>query len=196
MIPTNRLKNLEKSSYIHTGEPWDMLKKISPYNNLLGDAHSSIYSGTLIKSPTLNIKIEDDYYNLPFELEGLAAFVQSSKAILTLEENWDDNGALRIDKQTWITACKAIIEYSKDILSNHMIAIPLPDMNPCPDGSIDLVWRKPNLRLLINIKPPSSKIAASGYGDLMDNEQPIKIVIPKNKPLVIDHVSYWMKNIC
>lgn len=195
MKTVKKYKDYERSGFsgYETFQPWDNQFKIESPSGIINKV---FYGGMVIKpAPNIHINIGDDYYKIPSELQGIASFIHSSRAILELEEDWNDDGALRIDKQTWITACKAIVEYSKAVWECHSVVIPLPEMNPCPDGSIDLVWRKPNVRLLINIKVPSSKIAASGYGDLMNNDQPIKIVIPKNKSLVLDHVAYWMKNL-
>lgn len=142
------------------------------------------------KDKVLNICKEK--VSVPNELSNIVDEINNSKEILDLEYDWDDEGASQIPKEVWQNAVKFLINYSKK-LHELDVNIEAPDIEACRDGSIDLSWRTPMARMLINIKMENGKVYAEYYGDLFNNEKSIKGTIPV--PEIEDHLLYWMKNL-
>jgi hypothetical protein len=115
--------------------------------------------------------------------------------MLFLEEDWDNNGAIKIDERTWSAMANFLITYAKTILYNYEVAIATPDINAGVDGSIDLCWKLKNIRLLINIKPFGCDIFANYYGDWYENKQNIKGPILNDEIEIIEHLAFWMRKL-
>ena len=139
------------------------------------------------------LKIGNGNVSIPAPLIGIVGVINNSKHILEMPEDWDQLGAVKIEEETWNAAANFLVDYSIYILDNFSSIIQAPEINPCADGSIDLVWRTKSARLLLNIKPAGSKIFASYYGDLFGNKQAIKNIIESYA--LIEHLAFWMKNI-
>ena len=50
---------------------------------------------------------------LPISLIHICDVINESRRILDLEEDWDQNGAIQINHDTWQSTCLFLIEYSK-----------------------------------------------------------------------------------
>jgi len=98
--------------------------------------------------------------NLPQELNAIFNSIQRSKYILELEENWDSEGAKSYKKSTWIKAIHFLVNYSKEIFESIGKIIEPPRITHGPDGSIDILWKNTNYRLLINIPADTDNIAS------------------------------------
>jgi hypothetical protein len=97
--------------------------------------------------------------------------IENSSYILTLLEDWDDNGAMQISTNIYVEATQFLKKYALHILKNYNIRIVSPSINPVKDGTIDLEWHTPNARFLINFKDEQ---VASYYGDNNNNLNSIK----------------------
>jgi hypothetical protein len=104
-------------------------------------------------------------------LQPLVQELEASKYILTLSENWDDEGALPISPLIYDAATRFLQNYTSFILKKYKIAIEMPSINPVKNGSIDLEWHTPTVQLLINIRDIQN---AYFYGDNYNNINPIK----------------------
>jgi hypothetical protein len=87
--------------------------------------------------------------------------------MLELPENWDDEGALRIDEATWERATEFLRKTARQILAENKVIFLVPMIHPCPNGSIDLHWKNSQFELLLNI-PPLSKEFGDFYGETKD----------------------------
>src|SRR5712692_8185081 len=80
----------------------------------------------------------------------IAAAIESSRRILDLPENWDEEGSPAYAEATWGRAAyhakQTAIEYRK---SNGVWVNP-PKITPGPDGSIDVRWKTLERSVLIN----------------------------------------------
>lgn len=119
--------------------------------------------------------------------------IKDAIQILELEENWDDEGAKKIQEPVFIEAVSFLLNYSDFIYKNFGVIISTPEINPCIDGSIDLSFRSQNARLLINIQKENERSNAIFYGDLYDNKIPIKGNVPTEG--VFEHLAHWMKHL-
>lgn len=132
-------------------------------------------------------------FSLPTQLYEIVSFIESSKLLLSLEDNWHEEGADCITNDTWKNAVIFLINYSKFIFNNYGVSIKAPEISPCRNGSIDLAWRTKNARLLLNIKRPNGPVFGSYYGDKYNNKDAIKNPIENND--VDDNLAFWMKNL-
>ncbi len=112
---------------------------------------------TVTLKNTVTIELPSRFYELDREVE-------NSKYILALENDWDDEGSVAYQEATWKKAIQFTSNYAKWVFDETSRVIPTPKIAPGPNGSIDILWKSPNYRLLINI-PDNLKKQASFYGD-------------------------------
>ncbi len=161
-----------------------------------GNWKSSKWNQAEVKERTkveVSIEIEDKVIFFPWKLTHIARCIEESKQILDLEVGWDGMNGTRIDRLTWISAAHFLINYSKFISEKFDVVISAPEINPVKNGTIDIVWKTAKARFLINIKFAGSQNFASYYGDLKNNQQPIKSVLVDDS--VIEYLAYWMTNL-
>ena len=99
-----------------------------------------------------------------FNSELIQAEIESAQDKLTaLADNWDGEGSAKYNKETLNTAAEFLMNQSRflRILEKRL---PIPQINPGPDGSIDLFWNQSTWELLVNI-PSIENEAASFYGE-------------------------------
>ncbi|MGN7722272.1 hypothetical protein [Chitinophaga sp. 22620] len=146
------------------------------------------------RSSSLLINILEEFIEVPNSLKEIAEAVKESEFIFSLEEGWDDGRAKTISKDVWRLSVKFLLNYAREIFNASGQSIACPEINPCPDGSIDLSWRTPKARLLINIREVESKgILAYFYGDLRGDNMQIKGNVPSEN--IAEHLMVWMKNL-
>lgn len=90
--------------------------------------------------------------------------IESSRSILDLEEDWDEQGSPGYKESTWSRATNFV----KDLaLANRGIGIggwvDPPRILPGPEGSIDIHWKTSKRELLINISDDDEE-PADFYG--------------------------------
>jgi hypothetical protein len=85
--------------------------------------------------------------------------IESSRFILRLEENWDEEGSLGYDKDTWERATHFVRDITTQYLTNYKVQIDPPKITPGPDGSIDVRWKTQKRTLLINFPADGEKPA-------------------------------------
>jgi hypothetical protein len=127
-------------------------------------------------SQTFNSKIEE--------------LIENSRYILQLEEGWDEENALAIDKSIWETATNFLRLYGSYFTETFLSPMELPEINPTRNNSIDLEWRTEKGRLLINFSNQSD--LATYYGDRYSNIDNIKGSVDVNE--VKEYLAVWMKN--
>lgn len=122
----------------------------------------------------------------------LENLIENAKSILNLPFDWNDEGALTIDETTFNNSTSFLKQYV-NFISNYLnTEIKLPEINPCPDGSIDLEWHTDNAQLLINIRQDKEgNYTAFYYGDRHNNKMQIKGSTPVNE--FSEHLAVWMK---
>jgi len=108
---------------------------------------------------------------LPEQLRHIYDEIIDSFYILELEQNWDDQGALPIPIEVFRSSIQLLVDYSLAALKVHNTIIDTPEINPGPDGSIDLSWRTNQARLLINVKLVKGETKIRFYRDHYNNEK-------------------------
>ena len=147
----------------------------------------------LSSSGTIQMQLEGQSFSLPKELSAIVQEIENSKTILSFEAGWDAENALPVDKEIWLQASGFLLRYALRVFNLFSLALDAPDINPCPNGSIDLSWRTKSARMLVNIRKENSEMLAFFYGDLYGNKMPIKGNVPAGT--VEDHLACWMKNL-
>ncbi|MBA7567308.1 hypothetical protein ES708_09018 [subsurface metagenome] len=119
----------------------------------------------------LDIYSESDYIDfLPNTLLHIYDEIEESKYILQLKDNWDDEGSPSYKKSTWIKTIKFIINLSNSALDKCDLIIPRPKIYHGSNGSIDILWKNEDFRLLINV-PEDIESSATFYGDDYDKQK-------------------------
>jgi hypothetical protein len=138
---------------------------------------------TAIKPTTLSTR-------MPLKLKHIGLSISNAQSILTLKDNWDDEGARQIHKNIYDNAIIFLKKYSLFILNDLETVIAAPEINPVKDGSIDLEWHTPHARMLINIK---NNGVIAYYGDNYNDLNSIKgkiVAEPIQKFLAV-----WMRKL-
>jgi hypothetical protein len=94
----------------------------------------------------------------------LEAEIGSAKQLVKLGDNWDGEGSPGYEQATIDRAASFLRLQFSWLWSKCGIEAPAPRIAPGPDGSIDLLWKRQEWRLLINV-PADPSEAASYYGD-------------------------------
>lgn len=90
--------------------------------------------------------------------------VEESREMLSWPDNWDEEGGVAIQEETWIRATTFLITTASDFLRLTRTELPKPLISAGPDGSIDIHWRDRPRELLINV-PADPTEPMSFYGD-------------------------------
>jgi hypothetical protein len=118
--------------------------------------------------------------------------IEKAQLLKQLPFDWDEERAISIEDTTVDYACWFLKHYYNYTLKHLGIKIQLPEINPCPDGSIDLEWHTPDAQLLINIrKDKEGTYTAYYYGDRHNNKMQVKGSTPFSE--FSEHLAVWMK---
>jgi hypothetical protein len=88
------------------------------------------------------------YQVLLGQLNGLSS---ASAWMLTIKATLDGKPFPATDRKTFERATSFLVRLARRAAETPSLDFPLPQMSPSPDGSIDLLWEKPGLELLVNI---------------------------------------------
>lgn len=100
----------------------------------------------------------------PIGADSLQTAINSSRWILDLEDDWDEQGAIKYSRETWDDVCKFLIRQTNAARKALDRELPIPRVLPGPGGSIDVHWKTARFELLVNF-PADKKKAATFYGD-------------------------------
>ena len=100
----------------------------------------------------------------PQGLQDIDKIISSSRRLLDFKDNWDGEGAVRVQEQTWRRAVDFLRQNLTLLWEKHQIRAEPPSIVPVNDGSIDIHWKVEGRELLINI-PPIPRKRATYYGD-------------------------------
>ncbi|OFW10423.1 MAG: hypothetical protein A3G20_03005 [Acidobacteria bacterium RIFCSPLOWO2_12_FULL_59_11] len=97
-------------------------------------------------------------------LEEAEQVIESSRAVLELEEDWDGEGASAITEETWQRAVTFLRRNALGLWEKKGVRVESPSIVPLNDGSLDIHWKVARKELLVNIPPDPGK-RATYYGD-------------------------------
>lgn len=98
------------------------------------------------------------------QLRHIAEAIKSSRKILDLKDNWDDEGSPGYTKETLERAIQFLTKHIKWLWENSGVRVEAPKILPGPNGSIDIHWECNQYELLVNI-PDDPDVPATFYGD-------------------------------
>lgn len=81
----------------------------------------------------------------------LAEAIHSSRGILELKDDWDEEGSPGYKESTWNRAAEFVKEVASAFHQRFGVRVDPPRILPGPEGSIDIHWKTPERELLINI---------------------------------------------
>ena len=98
--------------------------------------------------------------------DGIMREIESSRRILELPEDWDGEGGRGYSKAAWDRAVRFVIETARawQLALGFASPIPVPQVLPAGNGSIDIHWKEEGFELLVNV-PAETNAPASFYGD-------------------------------
>jgi hypothetical protein len=122
--------------------------------------------------PSIRIQVivENEYGNstqhrsVDIAIKHILEVIEQSKHILTLEDDWDEEGSQAYTLATWERATTFLQLGARQLWEENQVALEAPKILPGPSGSIDLHWKMARRELLINI-PESVGKPANFYGD-------------------------------
>jgi hypothetical protein len=103
--------------------------------------------------------------------------IRKSFEILKLEDDWDDDGAMKANLNVFNKAMVFI-----HLLIAKVDNLSVPEIDLCRDGSIDFDFRNKDYRLLVNVQVDH----ISCYGDNGDNGNVIK-----SPDITMDIIVEW-----
>ena len=112
----------------------------------------------------------------------------AEERLLALEENWDGEHSPGYAKDTLDRAAMFLRAQDQLLWNLLTFRLPVPNINPGPDGSIDLFWEQVSWELLVNI-PATPTQTASFYGE-DSGGQTIKGNLGTSEPNV--GLSLWL----
>ncbi len=101
---------------------------------------------------------------LPSRLGPMQAAIEKSRYIIELEDDWDGEGSVGVDKDTWERAVSFLARHALLMWRQFGRALDVPDICPGPEGSIDLHWDARAYEMLVNIRADPAAMAGF-YGD-------------------------------
>lgn len=189
------------------GPPDDRYRVVAPVTSLWGDAspsggsRSSVVQLRLLRDAvgsrplppadfvvslrqererdrTSRVKIAP--FSLPAALSSIGQQVEQSRSMLSLEDNWDGEGSVGYNEETWQRAARVVVDSALRSWKTHRRVPPTPVISNGPDGSIDIVWRSSHRKLLLNV-PEDPQDVATFYG--RDLERGHSVVQGETDPL-------------
>jgi hypothetical protein len=93
----------------------------------------------------------------------LAETLRKARELTGLADNWDDEGSLGYSIETWRRVRRFLLLQSSLSAKVFQMELPIPQINPADQGSMDVFWRLPRRQLLVNF-PKQSESPITYYG--------------------------------
>jgi len=147
-----------------------------------------------IEPSFISVELLDKIYSVPSVLFDLVDEINDSKYILTLEDDWDNMGAIPISAELYESAINFLLMYAIYIYKDdNKTVIQSPEINPCCNGSIDFSWSTSGARMLINVKKKGEEFMATFYGYHNSNKLPFEGFIDMKN--IDKNKASWMKEL-
>jgi hypothetical protein len=115
------------------------------------------------------------------DMSAIMQAIESSRSIVDLKDNWDDEGAVGYSQDTWDRATRFLQKLAALAFRSLGVTVDPPRILPGPEGGIDILRKTDRYELLINI-PANPAEPASYYGDNKLGNMPIKNTFHPSKP--------------
>ncbi len=124
------------------------------------------------------------WVKLPYQLHFLAKLFEDSRHLLTLDDDWDNEGGQRFNESHWRRVIRFLSDNALWLWEREKLCIPEPRIIPGPNRTIDVHWKSAELELLLNI-PEDLNQPVSFYGDDYKRDA-------VNGTLGLDHDNFWL----
>lgn len=104
-------------------------------------------------------------FMLPEALAAMAESIERSRAMLDLQDNWDDEGSPSYAETTWRRAIQFVIDTATSFLRHRNVVPPAPMILKGPEASIDILWSSPRRQMLLNIPAEEDQPVTLGGHD-------------------------------
>ena len=169
-----------KSSTTAKGNPW---KKWA--NKELVEAVWAFKEESEIECEIAGVK-----YYLKGRLKPIGDALIDAQEMLELEDDWDENGAIATDNQTFNKAASFVVDYCTWILKHCETVIVAPVFDLMKDGGILVQFQSENGKFYIVFKKNDDE-RAYYFAERKTNKVPIKSAIINGGP-VDAFLSRWM----
>lgn len=122
----------------------------------------------------------------------LERVIREAEFIRDLEHDWDQEGGLPVPSALLDASISFVREYYS-FLFNGGINIPVPDIDPVRNGSVDILWHTKKARLLVNFRYLDGSPYAFFYGDCYENKSQLKGSFSPSS--IYEPLAYWMKKL-
>lgn len=99
----------------------------------------------------------------------IAAVIQQARAVLDSGDNWDGEGRVGYSDASLQRANEFLQASSRGLWQRHHRVMPIPEIEPGPDGSIDFHWQVGEREMLLNM-PADPGEMLDFYGDTTAGE--------------------------
>lgn len=145
----------------------------------------------------IRLEVRNKQYTLPKALKAIADQVEEAKEILDYSFDWNEEGALPTDEETFAKAASFTIEYALWIYENYEEIIATPYIDIMKNGAVSVHWENDEAQLLIifnraeDFKREEEKLAYF-YAERKENKIPFKSAVKPNAA-VDEFIGLWMK---
>lgn len=154
--------------------PKTVLWKYLPVPDVFEKKEESYWETHLLisKPRKIEIQLTNEYTtNISYQFQDLKAEIEKSKYIIELPDDWDDEGSLKYEEEIYINSIEFLIKSAQEIKDEFDIIIDTPKILHGPEGSIDVLWKNADYKLLLNIPPDENNIATFyGYNSNIESE--------------------------
>lgn len=139
----------------------------------------------------VSLLINEKSVEIPIDLKHIADQIEEAKEVLDYEFDWDDNGAIPTDADTFGKAAFFVKDYALYLFQMHSVVLTSPYIDILKDGAVSVHWETPNAQFLIVFKRDNDNLAYY-FAKHKDNKIPFKSAIELGKP-VDEFLALWMK---
>lgn len=118
-----------------------------------------------------------------FERQELEAEIEQANNILDQPAEGEEGETL-YSKETLDRAVKFLRLHIEEALRTYSLQAPSPKIGPGPNRSVDLYWRQPSWKLLVNI-PADAGTPATFYGDDYESQRTKGSLDPKKISITV-----------
>jgi hypothetical protein len=97
-------------------------------------------------------------------LDDVYGAIEESRRILDLPDDWDSEGSPAFAEATWLRAADFLRRCASALWDRESSVLPVPQILPGPESSIDIHWQGSRRELLLNI-PSDNDAPITFYGD-------------------------------
>ena len=107
------------------------------------------------------LRVFDKIWNVSSNLE---TTIDAASSMLNLENGWDDEKALPIERSSFFAACDFLRRIAAAFHSVMAEEMPIPSLSPVSDGGVDAHWQLAKAELLLHFHPGNPS-RPTFYGD-------------------------------